>query len=185
VTARAAPSGYTLLETLVTVAILVVIATIIYPVVAAGGADRRLNQADRELKGLTDATSAFHRDVGTWPATVEDLVNPITGGDQDVCGGRYNGGERNRWNGPYLNVALPAGGLDIGIGTVRPDFIRVDAGAYDLLGIAVENVEIGDARALDDVVDADGDPNAGTVRWTTPPVGGVVMLTWYLPITSC
>jgi len=183
--AHAAPGGYTLLETLVTIALLVVIATTIYPVLAAGGAADRLNQADRDLKGLTDAVAAFFSHVTEWPGDVEDLVSPIGGGDQDVCGQGYSGGERNGWAGPYLSVALPAGGLDVGIGTVRPDFTHVDAGAYDLLGIVVNNVEVGDAMALDDMVDADGDPNAGTIQWSTPPVGGVVTLTWYLPITPC
>lgn len=177
--------GYTLIETLVTVALLVVIATIMLPVLSAGGASNRLNQADSELKGLTDAIASFFRGVTEWPGDVEDLVSPIGGGDQDVCGRGYSGGERNGWVGPYLNVAIPAGGLDVGIGTVRPDFAHVDAGEYDLLGIVVDNVEVGDAMALDDMVDADGDAAGGTIQWTTPPVGGQVTLTWYIPITPC
>jgi prepilin-type N-terminal cleavage/methylation domain-containing protein len=177
--------GYTLMESIVTVAILVVIAAVMLPVLSAGGASDRLNEAESELKGLTDAVAAFFHDVTEWPGDVGDLVNPIGGGDQDVCGRGYSGGERNGWAGPYLTVAIPAGGLDVGIGTVRSDFIRLVEAPYTLLGIVVDNVEVGDAVALDEMVDADGDPNAGTIRWTTPPVGGQVTLTWYIPITPC
>lgn len=178
-------AGYTLIETLVTVALLVVIATIMLPVLSAGGSADRLNQADSDLKEMTDAIAAFFSTVAEWPGDVEDLVSPIGGGDQDLCGQGYSGGERNSWAGPYLSIALPAGGLDVGIGIVRSDFVHVDAGEYDLLGIVVDDVEEADALALDDMVDADGDPNAGTVQWTTPPVGGAVVVRWYMPITPC
>ncbi len=177
--------GYTLIETLVTVALLAVIATIMLPVLSAGGAAERLNTADDQLKTLTNAVAAFYTDVTEWPSALDALVSPIGGGSSDLCGQVYNGSERNSWNGPYLTQAIPAGGLDVGIGTVRPAFAHADAGEFDLLGIVVDNVEVGDASALDDMVDGDGDANAGTVRWTTPPVGGQVTLTWFIPITPC
>ena len=177
--------GYTLMETIVTVALLTVIAAIMLPVLYAGGAAERLNEADDELKGLTDAVAGFFAGVTEWPGDLEDLVSPIGGGDQDICGQGYSGGERNGWVGPYLSVAVPAGGLDVGIGTVQPTFSFVDAGEFDLLGLVVDNVEVGDAMALDDMVDADGSSTQGTIRWTTPPAGGQVTLTWFIPITTC
>lgn len=46
-------------------------------------------------------------------------------------------------------------------------------------------VEKGDAVALDEMGDADGDPAAGTVQWITPPVAGQVTLTGYMSISPC
>lgn len=177
--------GYTLVETLVTVAILVVLAAVLLPALSAGGASDRLYEADAELKGLTDGIAAFFSDVGEWPGDMDDLVSPIVGGDSDICGQGYSGGERNGWAGPYLTTVVPAGGLDVGIGVARTTFTHVDAGDYDLLGIVVDGVEEDDAVALNEMVDADGDPAAGTVQWSTPPVAGQVVLTWYMPINPC
>ena len=181
---RLSAGGYTLIEVLVAVALLVVIATIVVPVWTRSRATERVDRADRELKALTDALDTFADEVGEWPASLAQLVTPIQAGDADVCGQAYNGGERASWAGPYLSRPVGASGVPVGVGTAAPELTRFDSGEIDYIGVAVDGVELGDVEALDRQVDGDGDPGSGTVRWTAAG-GGQVTLTWMIPIPAC
>ncbi|MFO7894342.1 MAG: prepilin-type N-terminal cleavage/methylation domain-containing protein [Longimicrobiales bacterium] len=177
-------SGYTLIEVLVTVALLTVIAVVVVPILARQGAADRVARADTELKGITDALDVFAEDVGEWPPSLTQLVTPLVSGDQDICGTAYNGGERDRWTGPYLSRPVAGGGLPVGIGMVATSFTLSPGADIDFLHLTVTGVEEGDALELDARVDGDGDASAGTVRWTAAG-NGQVTVTWRIPIHPC
>lgn len=176
--------GYTLIEVLVTVALLTVIAVVVVPILTRQGAADRVHRADTELKVITDALDAFAEDVGEWPPSLSQLVTPLVAGDQDICGAAYNGGERDRWAGPYLSRPVASGGLPVGIGTATTNFTLASGTDIDFLHLTVTGVEEGDAIELNARVDGDADPSAGTVRWATAG-SGQVTVTWRIPIHPC
>jgi prepilin-type N-terminal cleavage/methylation domain-containing protein len=176
--------GYTLIEVLVTVAILTVLAVVIIPVLTGEDTTERAARADTALKAVTDALTAFADDVGEWPSSLDQLVTPLASGHRDICGTQYNGGERNAWAGPYLSRPVAAGGLQAGIGTIAPGFTLAPGTEIDFLYLTVTGVEEGDAVALNARVDGDADPAAGAVRWTAAG-GGQVTVTWWVPIPAC
>lgn len=176
--------GYTLIEVLVTLALLVVLAVIVVPVLARERAAERVDRADVELKTITDAADAFADDVGEWPASLTQLVFPLVAGDVDVCGATYSVGERGRWAGPYLSRSVAAGGLPVGIGLVASTLTVTPGGDIDYLVLTVGEVEESDVLGLDAQVDDDADPGAGTVRWAAAG-SGQVTVSWMIPMTAC
>lgn len=179
-----ASRGYTLVEALVTVALLVAIATIVVPVVLGDRSRERVDRADDELKALTDALDGFSESVGEWPASLSQLVVPLASGDRDLCGSEYNGGERNRWAGPYLSRPPGAAGLPVGIGRALPALDRTAGPGIDYLEVTVEDVEADDATALEARIDGDDDPTTGAVRWS-PAGSGRVTVRWIVPVPAC
>lgn len=176
--------GYTLVEVLVTVALLVAIATVVFPVVLSGRSRERVDRAEEELKTLTDALVRFSETVEEWPVSLSQLVVPLASGDRDICGTEYNGGERTSWSGPYLSRQPAAGGLPVGIGRVTPSFGRTAGSGIDYLVVTVQDVESDDATALEARIDGDDDPTTGAVRWT-PAGSGRVTVQWMVPIPAC
>jgi prepilin-type N-terminal cleavage/methylation domain-containing protein len=175
--------GYSLIEVLVTISLFTVIAVILLPVLFTSSTGERLDKADEDLKEITDALAAFYADVGRWPGAMTQLVSPIAGGDQDICGNTY-GGRRTRWAGPYLQKVLPAGGLPVGVGTALDTFEHGVGPTIDYLRIVVTDVAGSDALALDHSIDGSDGAASGTVQWAGV-TSGVVTLYWTVPITRC
>lgn len=165
-------------------AILTVIAVIMTPILTRQRAADRVARADTELKAVTDALDAFAENVGEWPPSLTQLVTPIVAGNQDICGNNYVGGERDGWAGPYLSRPVAGGGLPVGIGTVATTFTLSSGTDIDFIHLTINDVEEGDAIALDARVDGDDDPNGGTVRWTAAGSGQVTVI-WRIPVHPC
>jgi hypothetical protein len=163
---------------------MVVLAAAVTPVLYTASVADGVDEAETGLKRLTDAVADFHADVGEWPASLDVLVRSLEPGDADLCGAGFNGGERNAWAGPYLDRAIPAGGLPVGIGTVDPALTRVAGDGIDFLALTIPGLDALDAEALDARVDGDGDPVTGTIR-RTAPAGGTVTVTWLVPVSGC
>jgi prepilin-type N-terminal cleavage/methylation domain-containing protein len=191
--------GFTLLEQVIGLAIMLVIGAAVVPYLV-GGADRtRVSQAATSLSGIVDATTAFNRDVRggnnitPFPGRLSHLTRPIAGGDGaylDICGGTYSAGNAAAWKGPYLNRDIPAAGLPVAIGTARDSLVLVLSEGGTLLAIEVMDVTVEDARALSrhvDNDDADTPDAVGSVRWT-PAAGdaeGRVTLHYLRPVPAC
>lgn len=179
-------TGFSLIEILAALAIAVVVAALVAPGIAASLDRARISRGLDSLEAVRDAVLAFEDDVREYPGTVSQLVDALGGGDTDICGNTYTGGERNRWAGPYLDRLLPASGLPVGVGTVADAFVLyVQGGDVDWLAIETDSVEEADALELDDQVD-DGDGlAAGTLQWTVPDADGLVTLSFIIPIPAC
>jgi general secretion pathway protein G len=85
-------AGFTLVELLVVLVILVLLASIIGPKVIGYLGTSRTKTAKVQIEGLVTSLELFHIDVGRYPTTVEGLealVKPA---------GKIQG-----WNGPYIS----------------------------------------------------------------------------------
>ena len=178
-------SGFTIIEVLVALAIMVVLGALVVPSIVANVDRARIDAAEESLEGIADAVNLFADRVDEYPGTVTQLVVPITTGDADICGDTYNNGEVNRWAGPYLNRSVPSAGLPISIGTVQNAFTTLaDPSGIDYLRPGVDSVLTEDAEALDRRVDGGDGASGGTIRWSD--IGGGFTTTYYLiPYPDC
>ena len=85
-------SGFTLVELLVVMVILVMLAGIIAPRVLGYIGSSRLKTAAVEIKNLATSLELYYLDVGGYPTTADGLETLF------AANGRTKG-----WNGPYLN----------------------------------------------------------------------------------
>lgn len=172
-------AGFTLVELLVVLAVLVILAAVIVPH-AVRSADRaRIEAAATSLANVSSAIKNFGDDVQELPGDLRHLVEPLIAGQRDCTGAVYSATERNRWAGPYLDRLVPATGLPVAIGTALLPIVPDTATGRARIEVA--NVLEEDAIALDQLVDGDGSRSSGTVRWTTPDPRGMVTLYYQTP----
>ena len=176
--------GFTVVEILVAMAILVVLGALLVPAIV-GTVDRsRVESAEDSLEAIAEAILLFADRVNEYPASLTQLVVPISGADTDICGATYTGGERNRWAGPYLDRALPDTGVPVGVGTADNALgVRADPSRIDYLQVVIREVVPEDARALDERIDGGDGPDAGALRWAA---GADLVTAYYLiPFPDC
>lgn len=178
--------GFTLIEVIVALAIMVTLAAVVLPSVVSSLDRARLDRAQDSLQAIADAVVAFHNDVDRYPATLTQLIDPLDNSARDICHRTIPHSERRNWNGPYIHRVLASGGLPVAIGTAADDFtVITNSGSSDEFMIVVNNVELADAEGLDDHVDGDGSQSSGTIQWTSPDADNFVTLGWVLPFPGC
>lgn len=92
--ANSSESGFTLVELLVVMVILVMLAGLIGPRVVGYLGSSRTKAAAVEVKNLSTSLELYYLDVGDYPTTADGLDSLI------VVRGQKRG-----WNGPYLSKA--------------------------------------------------------------------------------
>lgn len=184
--------GFTLIETLVTVALVTILAAAFLPNLV-DSADRELAlRAALTLEELADAITTARFDNQDWPQKLSQLSTPITTADQNICGQNYNNGRVSNWDGPYYPRLFPPSGMPVGIGTVRNLMGRVvlsgnpnSGGAISQVVIFVDGVPEEAALELNGIVDADGSGATGTIRWSAPDASGLTTVSWLRTIKGC
>lgn len=147
-------------------AIMFVLGALVVPSIIATVDRGRVEGAEDSLAAIREAITLFSDQVAEHPASLTQLVVPITGTDVDICGEAYTAGEQNRWAGPYLDRALAASGVPVGVGTAANAFsVLPDASGIDYLQIVVQDVLVEDAEALDFRIDAGDGADSGALRW--------------------
>jgi prepilin-type N-terminal cleavage/methylation domain-containing protein len=181
--------GFSFIELIVGLAIMLMIATVVTPLVA-GAADRaRVDAGKATLQGLAAAIGAFEDDVKEHPGYLHQLVREIEPAETNACGLGYKRGQgkggTDTWEGPYIDRELPSSGkLPVGIGSADDELVRVgDHTRSGDLFIVVRDVSPEDAEALDADLDAGDGPLGGTVRWTAD--GASVVLRYAIPAPRC
>lgn len=178
------------MELIVGLAIMIMIATAVTPVVFSSIDRARVNSAVAALGGISEALDSFETDVDEHPLTLAQLVTPITTAQTDVCGSPYEAGTGkggvDSWVGPYLDRAVPTTGIPIGIGVAQNTLTRVGATnkAGDIV-ITIPNVSIDDAESLDLELDGKDGRTGGSVRWPDPGSAVTVTVSYYKPTRRC
>lgn len=184
--------GFTFVELIVGLAILMMIAAVVLPVLFAGLDRARVDTSADILEGLAAASVEFEADVGHYPGQLTQLVNPITTAQQNVCGENYTSfpppsDEVGRWAGPYVSRVIEASGFPIGVGHVFNQLERLPtSGTPNRFLIAVDSVPVEDAELMDTRIDGELGADVGTIRYTSPPSPqGTVVLRWAIVISNC
>lgn len=160
---RTARDGMGLLEVITLLIVLALLAAVVVPASHAVETAKRIERAERSLGRILSAIEEFEADVRHCPGTLSQLVVPLVPGDTALTGGAYSGGERNRWDGPYYNLLIPASGPQGGIGTVT-GLRRI--GLLVTSPAIVLTADIFDAVAIDGAIDSGDGAAAGSIRWT-------------------
>lgn len=184
--------GFSLIEVIVGLAIMIMIAAVVTPVLL-GTLDRaRLGQARETLDGFHVSLQAFRDDVQHYPGDLTHLVEQIETSEQNSCGDNYTSfpppaNEIARWQGPYTSRIIQPSGVPLPIGTLETPLSRIDTGGGNAqLRLVVTSVTQEDAEGLNRMVDADGSSTGGVVQWTTPAdAQGFVTLFYGMAISGC
>lgn len=180
-----ARSGFSLMEAVVALIITATLAAVVLPGLVRALDDARVQRGLDSLEAIASAILEYEDDINAYPPNLFQLVTELQNGDDDSCGDNLSNGERNRWDGPYLDRIVPSTGVPVGVGVAAPTLIRFPTGGNDaLLVVVVNDVGEEDATALDARVDGDG-MSAGTVLWTSVEADGLVTLGWAIPINGC
>lgn len=178
--------GFTLIEVIVALAIMITLAAVVVPSVVSSLDRARLDRAQDSLQAVADAIVGFHNDVNHYPASLTQLIEPLNNGSRDICNITIANSDRRNWNGPYVHRMLASGGLPVAIGAANDAFtVIATPGGNDELVIVVPGVELSDAESLDNRVDGDASQTSGTIQWTDPDADGLVTVGWVVPFPDC
>lgn len=187
-------SGFTLVEVLVVLALMVGLAALVTPGIL-GQIDRA--RIDSSVESLTTIANAIHTPgqgnlsfrghVGFYPGRLSHLTNPITTAQANSCGNLYTATDSGNWRGPYLNRIVPASGLPLSVGTASDTLVRDPAidGSRPVLKVLVRGVTLDDVRAIDTQHDGTVNETLGGVRWGAADAEGFVTLEYVMPLRGC
>ena len=165
-------AGFTLVEVLVILAILAALAAILVPTVSNQVRKADISQVTGDLTNLRTGVEAFLVNVHRYPAAIEQLAYPITTADADINGSTYPDGLVSRWEGPYIDRSIAAGGtLETGFGARIQDALTVTSeSGVDYLTIRLTGLGQPEAEDIDAELDGGDGSAAGRLRWFgTPP----------------
>lgn len=177
--------GLTLLEILIAIAMMAIIAAVVYPTVAGQLRTGQSAALGNQLANLRDAIANYQQNVGAYPRLLTQLTNTPVAGDDDSCAANLSLAERSAWRGPYINRAI-VGAMPVGEAFVQTTMVRVPANTATtqagMLQIQATGVPNDVANDLESRFDGNADLTAGNVIWTTA-AGGT--LTFQIPIRGC
>lgn len=108
--------GFTVIEGIVLVTILVLLAGVVVPIVTTEVSSARTVRAQTDLKVLAEAFSRYFAHTGTWPSNADWNANNTSAEALEGFPCLYtNVHRRSGWAGPYLNtgVRLADGGWSV------------------------------------------------------------------------
>lgn len=185
-----------LIEIVVAIAILLLLAAAITPVLLGGIDAARIETGSKVLANVAAAVQAFDDDIGSgagplanrseYPGELTQLVTAVTTAQDNVCNRAYDTGDVGAWNGPYLAQSVAPTGIKAAIGTINNTTVLLNA---TTMALRVPLVTFEDAVALNDLVDGDGNTvtgsPTGSVRFGAADGDGLVTVDYAVPIQSC
>lgn len=197
--------GFSVLEVVVSIAIVVSLAVVIVPSVDLLIEKARMDLIEDQLRKIEDGITNFRNKITTNPGRLYHLSRPITTADSSPCGS-YTNQEVNAWagtpplGGPYINEVFPEGPIKIAtFGTADPVLVRdppTQGGTqkYAFLYYTISGVTRTDAIEINERIDgsADLDPTTlnnltGTIQWGNPDAQDFVTVTYRMlvPRNTC
>lgn len=185
-----------LVEVVVAIAILVLLAAIVTPVMLGAIDAARVDQTAKLLANIAAGLQAFDDEIGSntgppanrseYPLELTHLTTPITTSQSNVCARAYDTGDVGAWNGPYITQTVPPTGVKTGIGTINVTTVLL---TNTTMALRMPNVVFEEAVMLNDQVDGDGNTasgsSTGSVRFGAADVNGLVTVDYVVPIQSC
>ena len=104
--------GFALIFVVVTLAVMLILSTVILANTASARRSEAILAGLNELIrfgyeiGDNEKKPSFRGDVVAHPSRLSHLYVAITTGDRDSCGVPYSGAEANSWNGPYHLIPM-------------------------------------------------------------------------------
>lgn len=175
----------TLVEVLLALAILAILAAVLYPTAAGQLRQGHSTALANQFVNLRDAIANYRENVGAFPNVLTLLTNQPVNGDNDSCGANLSVTERDAWRGPYINQNI-VGNMPVGNAVVQNVLTRnpfTTAGTpIGVLRIQATGVDADIAADLEEQFDGNANFATGTILWTAASNG---TLTFQIPIRGC
>ncbi len=202
---RSRRRGFSILEVMISVAIIVTLAVVIVPGIDLLIDKTRFDLIENQLRKIEDGIVNFRNKTTTNPGRLFHLSRPITSADSSPCG-LYSNQEVSAWagtpptGGPYVNEVFPDGPFRIGtFGTAQPVLTRdptTQGGTqrFAFLSYKITGVTRTDAVEINERIDGSADLNSstvenltGTVQWGAADAEGFVTSTYRMlvPRNTC
>jgi prepilin-type N-terminal cleavage/methylation domain-containing protein len=178
--------AFTMLEILIALAIMALLAAVLYPTVGAQLRQGQSTALANQLDNLRQAIANYRQNVQRFPSLLTQLTTLPVAGAPDFCGNGLPAANVALWRGPYINQAIAAGGMPVGDATIQNGITNVGGGVGlpGTMQITVANVENDSADDLERQFDGNNNLAAGTIRWTL--VGGSLgTLIFQIPVRGC
>jgi len=193
-------SAFSLVETLVALALIAIIAALVFPTAKAQLDKGQVTAAVQNLQAIREAILAYRENVGFYPSQLVQLVTkPGVSGvtTNNSCGTAMLAAPIAKWRGPYLGQAVTTSGLPTGDMLILNALVRnpVNTGSVQdgTLAIEVDNAPASaEEQFTNDVDDAiDGNQGVGVdsfavgaVRWTVTS-GIMGKLSFLVAVRGC
>jgi len=172
----------TLVEVLIALAIMGLLAAVVFPTVAGQLREGHSTALANQLVNLRDAIANYRQNVGAFPIALTQLTTQPVAGQTDACSVVLSAAEIAAWRGPYINQNI-VGNMPVGDATVSTALSRVTvAGQAGLLQIQATGVDNDIALELEARFDGNNNLTTGTILWV---VAGNGTLTFQIPIRGC
>jgi prepilin-type N-terminal cleavage/methylation domain-containing protein len=187
--------GFTLIEVVVALVIVLVLAAVALPSVDGYLQQKRVDATIQQLTSVANGITAFNANSGvnnTNPGRLSELSSPLIAnnnaydtGTDDSCGGPFTTGQRDNWDetGPFVNFLIDRNtGMVTPIGIARDSLTRISAAV--LAVNFINSVALEDAILMDQALNAGDGSAAGSIRWNLPAVDGLVSMFFRIPVNN-
>lgn len=179
-----ARAGFTLIEVLVTLILLAVLAAAVFPVVTQQAESGDPVRAAQDLTSIRTGIETFQLNVRpSFPGDIEDLVYAISN-EQDApintvtLASGYSNGQLNKWDGPYVDVAVAEAGLATGTAfstgyggivqndltcynaTANTDAVNTCVKGRDFVAIQITGLSDAQYEEINDLIDGETEADA-------------------------
>jgi prepilin-type N-terminal cleavage/methylation domain-containing protein len=180
--------GFSLMEILVTLAIIAVMVAVMLPALAGRIQESNSSNLSQNLKTINDALQKYRENVGYYPDQLVLLTTRPATSNTDACGATLSSTDVALWQGPYLSLNVTTNGIQSGEATIRNALTRTPTttssstvmdGTLSIFADAVTTSVANDVEAAFDAGTADF--GAGSIQFNS----STSVLTFVLPITGC
>src|ERR1051325_4834794 len=144
-----ARKGFTLTEVLVGLAIIAIMAAVLFPTVASKLRDARSTGLAQTFSGFSQGISEYKRATTRYPGSLTILTTAPVAASLDICGNATTATLAALWRGPYASREVLASGLVVGEITIQPGLRRVTSGSNIYLVIDAPAVDTDIANAME------------------------------------